>query len=73
MRHLYLLAGTSLFVVFMATGYLWQALDEEEFPDDELPNWFVKHVRENGLLTNARTYFKGIDLSQPVLSNLRKR
>lgn len=60
MRHFSLLAGTSLFVLVVVAGYIWQALDEEEFPDHELPTWFVKHVRENELFTPARTYFKRI-------------
>ena len=28
-------------VIFLAMGYSWQALDEEEFPDRDLPHWFV--------------------------------
>jgi hypothetical protein len=27
--------------LFLAMGYIWQALDEEEFPDRDLPPWFV--------------------------------
>lgn len=40
------------FLLFLAMGYTWQALDEEEFPDAELPRWFVSTFRrrENGFL-----------------------
>jgi hypothetical protein len=31
--------------LFFAMGYTWQALDEEEFPDSELPRWFVSAFR----------------------------
>ena len=31
--------------LFIAMGYTWQALDEEEFPDSELPGWFVRIFR----------------------------
>jgi hypothetical protein len=31
--------------LFLAMGYIWQALDEEEFPDHELPQWFVRLFR----------------------------
>lgn len=34
----------SLFL-FFAMGYTWQALDEEEFPDSDLPGWFVSAFR----------------------------
>jgi hypothetical protein len=33
------------FVVFLAGGYIWQALDEE-FPDADLPHWFIRLVRQ---------------------------
>lgn len=32
-------------LLFFAMGYTWQALDEEEFPDSELPRWFVSAFR----------------------------
>jgi hypothetical protein len=32
-------------LLFLAMGYTWQALDEEEFPDSELPHWFVSTFR----------------------------
>jgi len=32
-------------LLFLAMGYTWQALDEEEFPDVELPHWFVSTFR----------------------------
>lgn len=32
-------------LLFLAMGYTWQALDEEEFPDAELPEWFVSVFR----------------------------
>ena len=31
--------------IFIAGGITWQALDEEEFPDSELPRWFVRFFR----------------------------
>ena len=38
--------------LFIAGGMVWQALDTEEFPDSELPKWFVtlfrnRHTTEN--------------------------
>jgi hypothetical protein len=35
----------SLVLLAVAWGYQWQANDREEFPDDELPAWFVKWFR----------------------------
>jgi hypothetical protein len=32
-------------LLFLAMGYTWQALDEEEFPDADLPQWFVSVFR----------------------------
>jgi hypothetical protein len=26
---------------FLLHGYIWQALDREEFPHESLPHWFV--------------------------------
>lgn len=31
--------------LFIIGGMTWQALDEEEFPDSELPRWFVRLFR----------------------------
>ena len=41
-----LLAFASLVVLFFAWGFLWQAVDVDEFPDDQLPQWFVSTVRK---------------------------
>jgi hypothetical protein len=37
-----------LIVVFLLLflGYVWQAIDVEEFPSEELPTWFVQRVRK---------------------------
>jgi len=39
---------SALFLIlflFFVNGFIWQALDEEEFPDSELPEWFVRMFR----------------------------
>jgi len=32
-------------IVFGVGGIVWQALDTEEFPDSDLPRWFVRLFR----------------------------
>lgn len=32
--------------IFVAGGMVWQALDRQEYPDSELPRWFVWIFRE---------------------------
>lgn len=31
--------------IFIVGGMVWQALDTEEFPDSELPQWFLTLFR----------------------------
>jgi hypothetical protein len=45
---LYFVVGAFAFVLFLflANGFVWQAWDEDEFPDSELPEWFVRLFRD---------------------------
>jgi|SRR5579859_1835937 len=45
MRHLLISALFFILFLFIVNGFTWQALDEEEFPDSELPGWFVRTFR----------------------------
>jgi hypothetical protein len=36
-QHLFLVVLGIFFLLFLLGGYIWQALDEEEFPD--VPKW----------------------------------
>lgn len=42
------LLSTLVAVIFLfwVGGMVWQALDTEEFPDSELPGWFVRLFRQ---------------------------
>lgn len=53
--------------LFMLGGMIWQALDVEEFPDDQLPRWFMP-LRRAALAICANSEMRKAQSSQSSAS-----